>query len=108
MASVEELSFKVESAKQWRKDVEAELEQVNAVLKLVKEEVETQPYEDDTIMVGLKKTGEALGKSFEILNKNFMKAVAGITDIAAEWTKTISKILSSLSEAARKIGGSGN
>ena len=50
----------MESAKQWQKNVEEEFKRVDELLKLVAEELKTQPYEDDTIMMGLKKTGEAL------------------------------------------------
>lgn len=107
MASAEELSFKVESAKQWKRDVEAEFKRVDELLKLVSEELQTQPYEDDTIMLGLKKTGEIMAESFEVLSKNFTKAVAGVDDIVIEWTRTIAKILEALAEAAEKIGKSG-
>lgn len=104
MASAEELSFKVESAKQWQKDVEQEFKRVDELLKQVAEELKTQPYEDDTIMIGLKKTGEALATAFETLNKNFMNAVNGLSGIVDEWNKTLSKILESIAEAAKKIG----
>lgn len=104
MANAEELSFKVESAKQWQKDVEAEFQRVDALLKQVAEELKTQPYEDDTIMMGLKQTGEALAAAFETLSKNFMSAVNGLTDIVNEWSKTLTNILSAIAEAAQKIG----
>ena len=104
MASAEELSFKVERAKQWQKDVEQEFKRVDELLKQVAEELKTQPYEDDTIMMGLKKTGEALATAFETLNKNFMSAVNGLSDIVDEWSKTLSKILEAIAEAAKKIG----
>ena len=50
MDSAAELSFKMESAKQWQKNVEEEFKRVDELLKLVAEELKTQPYEDDTIM----------------------------------------------------------
>ena len=103
-ANAEELSFKVESAKQWQKDVAAEFERVNTLLGKVAEELKTQPYEDDTIMMGLKQTGEALASAFETLSKNFMSAVEGLTDIVAEWSKTLTNILSSIAEVVQKIG----
>ena len=43
----------------WRKSLK-----VDELLKLVAEELKTQPYEDDTIMMGLKKTGEAWQRLF--------------------------------------------
>lgn len=104
MDSAAELSFKVERAKQWKKNVEAEFKQVNELLKLVAEELKTQPYEDDTIMMGLKKTGEALEEAFNTLNKNFMKAVDGLDQIIMEWSQMLTKILESIAEAASKIG----
>ena len=72
MDSAAELSFKMESAKQWQKNVEEEFKRVDELLKLVAEELKTQPYEDDTIMMGLKKTGEALAEAFQTLSQNFM------------------------------------
>lgn len=105
MASVDELSYKVERANQWKEDVEAEIEQVTAILKMVGEEVETQPYEDDTIMVGLKEMGHALQVTFDTLNKNFTEAVSRITEITDEWKKTISNILAALAENVKKFGG---
>lgn len=105
-ADAEALSFKMESAKQWQKNVEEEFKRVNELLKLVAEELQTQPFEDDTIMMGLKKTGEALAEAFETLNKNFMSAVAGLSDIMAEWSRTLTKILEAIADAARKIGHS--
>ena len=80
MDSAAELSFKMESAKQWQKNVEEEFKRVDELLKLVAEELKTQPYEDDTIMMGLKKTGEALAEAFQTLSQNFMNAVAGLSD----------------------------
>ena len=71
---------------------------------LVAEELKTQPYEDDTIMMGLKKTGEALAEAFQTLTQNFMKAVDGLSDIMEEWSRTLTKILEAIAEAARKIG----
>lgn len=103
--NVEELSFKVEQAKEWKKDVEAEIQQVSQILDLVAEEVKTTPFEDDTILCGLKATGEALGKSFKVLNKNFTAAVEGIEDIVTKWTNMISKALEGIAEITRKIGG---
>ena len=102
MDSAAELSFKMESAKQWQKNVEEEFKRVDELLKLVAEELKTQPYEDDTIMMGLKKTGEA--EAFQTLSQNFMNAVAGLSDIMAEWSRTLTKILEAIAEAARKIG----
>lgn len=102
--SAAELSFKMESAKQWQKNVEEEFKRVDELLKLVAEELKTQPYEDDTIMMGLKKTGEALAEAFQTLSQNFMNAVAGLSDIMAEWSRTLTKILEAIAEAARKIG----
>ena len=102
MDSAAELSFKMESAKQWQKNVEEEFKR--ELLKLVAEELKTQPYEDDTIMMGLKKTGEALAEAFQTLSQNFMNAVAGLSDIMAEWSRTLTKILEAIAEAARKIG----
>ena len=104
MDSAAELSFKMESAKQWQKNVEEEFKRVDELLKLVAEELNTQPYEDDTIMMGLKKTGEALAEAFQTLSQNFMNAVAGLSDIMAEWSRTLTKILEAIAEAARKIG----
>lgn len=104
MDSAAELSFKMESAKQWQKNVEEEFKRVDELLKLVAEELKTQPYEDDTIMMVLKKTGEALAEAFQTLSQNFMNAVAGLSDIMAEWSRTLTKILEAIAEAARKIG----
>ena len=104
MDSAAELSFKMESAKQWQKNVEEEFKRVDELLKLVAEELKTQPYEDDTIMMGLKKTGEARAEAFQTLSQNFMNAVAGLSDIMAEWSRTLTKILEAIAEAARKIG----
>ena len=111
MDSAAELSFKMESAKQWQKNVEEEFKRDRpldgikiSLLKLVAEELKTQPYEDDTIMMGLKKTGEALAEAFQTLSQNFMNAVAGLSDIMAEWSRTLTKILEAIAEAARKIG----
>lgn len=104
MASADELSFKVERAKQWKKDVEAEFKRVDELLKLVVEELKTQPFEDDTIMMGLKKTGEALAEAFETMKQNFKNAVEGLDNIVDEWSRTIKKILEQLAEAVSKIG----
>ena len=93
MDSAAELSFKMESAKQWQKNVEEEFKRVDELLKLVAEELKTQPYEDDTIMMGLKKTGEALAEAFQTLSQNFMNAVAGLSDIMAEWSRTLTKTI---------------
>ena len=104
MDSAAELSFRMESAKQWQKNVEEEFKRVDELLKLVAEELKTQPYEDDTIMMWLKKTGEALAEAFQTLTQNFMKAVDGLSDIMEEWSRTLTKILEAIAEAARKIG----
>ena len=94
MDSAAELSFKMESAKQWQKNVEEEFKRVDELLKLVAEELKTQPYEDDTIMA----------EAFQTLSLNFMNAGAGLSDIMAEWSRTLTKILEAIAEAARKIG----
>ena len=47
MDSAAELSFRMESAKQWQKNVEEEFKRVDELLKLVAEELKTQPYEDE-------------------------------------------------------------
>ena len=104
MATEAELSFKVAEAKHWKEDVTAEIEAVNLVLKNVATEVETEPYEDDTIMMGLKSAGEALKASFELLNSNFVKAVSGIDPIISNWNNMIQNLLQGLSETVSKVG----
>ena len=104
MDKAEELSFRMARAEQWKADVEREVDRVNKLLDLVAKELQTQPYEDDTIMMGLKKTGDALESAFNTLNQNFSNAINGLDDIMAEWSKTLNKILNDLAEAARKIG----
>ena len=39
-----------------------------------------------------------------LMSQNFMNAVAGLSDIMAEWSRTLTKILEAIAEAARKIG----
>ena len=45
--------FDEAKAKAWVMEVENELAQVNGLLQKVAQECQTQPYEDDTIMVTL-------------------------------------------------------
>ncbi len=104
MASTEELSFKVAQAKSWKENVLAELEMVDTVLKAVSTEIQTTPAEDDTIFRGIKAGGEALQRSYEVLEKNFKQAVLGLDPIIGAWQNMISNILSGLQETVRKIG----
>ena len=104
MSQADELSFKVEQAKQWKADVEHEVEETNKVLEQVAIEVQTQPYEDDTIMVGLKNTGEALASAFKALAGNFKITINALDPIVNTLQNTLKNLLSGLADMTRKIG----
>ena len=54
MASLDN-QFNVEKAKNWKREVEAEFNEVTAVLQQVATECESDPVEDDTIMQAIVK-----------------------------------------------------
>ena len=104
MADANELSFKVAQAKSWKESVMNELGLVEQLLEQVATEVQTAPYEDDTIMCGIKAAGDALAESYKLLDQQFKTAVENIDQIVKTWQDMISKLLEGLKETVQKIG----
>ena len=99
-----DLSFKVERAKQWKTKVMNEITMVTNLLKQVETEVQTAPFEDDTILLAFKKAAEALASSFKALNENFTKAVSGVDSIVDTLQTKISNLLQGIGDMVSKIG----
>ena len=100
----EELSFKIAKADNWKKDVLQEIDTVNNLLQQFTDEIKVSPEEDDPIMNGLNKTGEALTQSYDTLISNFREAVKGVDQISEKWREALKEILASISTVVRNIG----
>ena len=91
-----DVQFDEAKARAWGTEVESELEQVEVLLKQVAEECATQPYEDDTIMNELHKTGIALDNAWKELGKQFSETISGMYkafDVISDFVnKTIERI----------------
>ena len=103
MASLD-TQFKVEKAKNWKREVEAEFDEVNALLQQVAAECESNPAEDDTIMQTIIKTGETMQQTWTELGKQFQATINGLQKIADTWQKVISEGVDKVNEFKSKFG----
>ena len=103
MASLDN-QFNVEKAKNWKRDVEAEFNEVNVLLQQVATECESDPVEDDTIMQAIVKTGEAMQQTWTELGKQFQATINGLQKIADTWQKVISEGVDRVNEFKAKFG----
>ena len=94
--------FDEAKAKAWATEVEAELQQVEVLLKEVAEECATQPYEDDTIMNTLHQTGVALGTAWGELGKQFADTISNMFSLIS----TIASFVAKAAEAVASWAGS--
>lgn len=92
-----DIRFEEAKAKAWTVEVQGELEQVNGLLDQVAKECETQPYEDDTIMNSLHKTGVALGEAWKEVAVQFTETINNMFSIISDVAATVGKIVDSLS-----------
>ena len=103
MASLDN-QFNVEKAKNWKREVEAEFNEVNALLQQVATECESDPVEDDTIMQAIIKTGETMQQTWTELGKQFQATINGLQKIADTWQKVISEGVDRVNEFKAKFG----
>ena len=88
-----DISFDESAAKGWITEVEGELELVNRLLAEVAQECATQPYEDDTIMMGMVQSGKALGEAWGGVVSIFQTGVDGFKKITNEIIHGVGKTL---------------
>ena len=93
-------NFDVELAKSWEKEVRQELNAVSSLLIRVESECQTDPAEDDAILVDIQEKGQMMADATKELEKQFNDAMNALSKIIVEWTKAIEEGLSKMKEWA--------
>ncbi|MCD7819600.1 MAG: hypothetical protein LUH07_11205 [Lachnospiraceae bacterium] len=95
--------FEVAKAEAWKREVEAEFDEVKTLLDRVSEECQQKPYEDDTLLNALHNTGEKLEETWNELGNQFQKVTDALGEITEQWKKVIAEGIETISEYASKI-----
>lgn len=88
--SQRDISFD-ENLKELKTDINDELVAVRSVLRLVTEECEIDPAEDDTVLVEIQNVGTHLWSAWDKLCGTFSEVSERIGDIVGEYHKTATK-----------------
>ena len=99
---MEDTRFEQAKAEAWTIEVEGELQAVEKLLARVAEECATQPYEDDTIMIMLHKSGEALGSAWKEIIGQFNSAVVGMRDMTTMLSSGVQKSADAIESYIRR------
>ena len=99
--------FDVALAKSWEKEVRQELNAVSSLLGRVESECQSDPAEDDTILLDIQEKGQMMSNATKELSKQFNAAMDALTKIIAQWSKAIEEGLSKMKEWASgfNLGG---
>lgn len=99
-----DISIDVVRAENWKREVEAELDSVDRLLKEVSKVCQTIPGEDDVFMNTLYDIGTELNEKWSLLGKGFKKTMEDLGSIIEKYKDSINKKLEELKEYKGKIG----
>lgn len=101
---MKDLSIDEARAKQWMQDVDQEIEEVEALLKLVSQARSSIPGEDDTIMEGIISTCEALNDFWTQMCNGFKSASKSLTSVIENIGKAASNVVNDINTVKSRIG----
>ena len=96
-------NFNEAMAEAWRNEVNGEFEAVNKILAEVQEEVQTQPYEDDTILTGFHDAGVKLKETWDTLAQQFDMTIKAFDTIKKIFHNIIQQSVDSVDDYKKNV-----
>jgi cytochrome c556 len=98
-----DISIDEAKAKMWIDDVNAELDAVETILHKVNNSLATPVGEDDSIMEGISKVGEAMESAWTEMCRQFKEAQAKLPEVVNKIVKAAQDVIDNANELKSKV-----